>query len=429
MSDTSHETLHNAGQITIDAADIVSTNGIGFSVINQIAQIDLYEDLFSPFMTGTINLYESLDLLNLFPMVGEEMITLAFHTPTLDKIHYRKQQFYIYKMSDMTTVSDKGSVYVLHFMSVEAVVNLNTRISRTFSGRISDIATSIIKDVSNLHSAKDPLVEITKNSTKFTANYWSPMKCLNYLTGTAININNSPSYMFFENSHGLNFLTLDSLYALDSQHNFNQNNYTRDVNSATGTAVKEVMKDYAKIKDFSIPHGFDYIDRCMGGMYGSQLITTDPITKKYSSKNYAGIEDYTKYNHLNTNSLMSNKTIARSQQAMIYLPKHYGNFNGFVDVTNATSIQRRTSILKQAEAFKVMISVSGRTDYTVGVKVELSIQAKESLDIKDTKSVDFVASGFYLISAIHHKISRISHEVDMELIKDSLLVDINKGTK
>lgn len=423
------ETLQNAGEVILDIAQIISTNGVGFDVTNQLVQIDLYEDIFSPFIKGTITLLESIDLLNLFPLVGEEMITLGFHTPTCAPNHYRRQQFYIYKMSDMTNTSFKSNLYVLHFISIESVTNLNTRISKTFSGKISDIALDLLKGKTNLNTTKQVNVEATPNSTKFIANYWSPMKCLTYITSTSVNANKSPSYLFFENSQGLNFASLETLYDGEVIHTFQQNNYNRDVNTSTGSTNKQVLKDYLKIQDFYMPQGFDYIDRCMGGMYGSQLITIDPITKKYSSNNYAPLADFPQYKHLNTNSLISNNTMARSQQAILYLTKHYGNFSGYSDVTNASVIQQRTSLMKQAEAFKINISVWGRSDYTVGQKVYVELPAKQAEILNNNNTIDNVTSGNYLIAAAHHIINRVEHTMDVELIKDSLLIDINKGGK
>lgn len=422
------ESLSFAGQVILDGVQILTTNGVGFNVINQVQGFELFEDIFSPFITGTVTILESLDLLNLFPLVGEETIRLSFHTPTIDKIHHRNQSFYIYKMTDGQGSGDRSNIYVLHFISVESIVDMNTKLSRTYQGRVSDIARKLLKEPFALNTKKQINVEDCPSVTSFTANYWSPMKCINHIAGTAKNNNNSASYIFFENSQGLNFVTLDSLYAQSPMHMFQQNNYSRDIAKGTGSAMKDWAKDFQKIQDFHVPDGFDYIDRSRGGMYGSQMITVDPITKKYSSRLYGGNTDFTTLNHLNPNSLISKNAIARAQQKMIYMPKHYGNFNGYIDVTNASVIQQRTSLLKMSDACKVSISVLGRTDYTVGQKVYVEIPSKEPMWAEDKDHIDRVQSGNYLIGAIAHRVTRTSHMCDMELIKDSMLIDLNKGS-
>ena len=50
----------------------------------------------------------------------------------------------------------------------------------------------------------------------------------------------------------------------------------------------------------------------------------------------------------------------------------------------------------------------------------------EPVEKKDTDTLDAMLSGAYIISAINHYIDREKHGCVMELVKDSLLKDINK---
>jgi hypothetical protein len=50
-----------------------------------VLAITVYEDIFSPFISGSLTVRESFDLVNLFPFVGEEMIEIQIVTPTLDE--------------------------------------------------------------------------------------------------------------------------------------------------------------------------------------------------------------------------------------------------------------------------------------------------------------------------------------------------------
>ena len=74
------------------------------------------------------------------------------------------------------------------------------------------------------------------------------------------------------------------------------------------------------------------------------------------------------------------------------------------------------------------ISVLGRTDYTVGQKVFVDIQSKEMLVEGTADHRDMMLSGNYLVAAIAHRITPTAHMIDMELIKDSLMIDLNKGS-
>ena len=85
----------------------------------------------------------------------------------------------------------------------------------------------------------------------------------------------------------------------------------------------------------------------------------------------------------------------------------------------------RISLMKQAEANKLEITVPGRTDYTVGQKVSVTLNKIEPISANDTDITDKMFSGYYLISAVNHYITRESHECNMELIKDSLQLNLD----
>jgi len=89
------------------------------------------------------------------------------------------------------------------------------------------------------------------------------------------------------------------------------------------------------------------------------------------------------------------------------------------------------SQLRQAEATKIQIVVPGRTDYTVGQKVRVKLNKFNPIEGADSPedTVDNMFSGNYLISGINHFINREKHQCHMELMKDSFIVDLNKGGK
>ena len=101
------------------------------------------------------------------------------------------------------------------------------------------------------------------------------------------------------------------------------------------------------------------------------------------------------------------------------------------DVTNSKTIQKRTSQLQQAEATKISIVVPGRTDYTVGRKVRVKLNKFNPIESGDTEKdiTDNMFSGNYIISGINHFIDREKHQCHMELMKDSFIVDLDKGGK
>ena len=420
--------LNFAGEVSIDKCDITTSGGVKQDVAAQVIAISIYEDLFSPFISGSLILKESFDLVNLFPFVGEEMIDIEISTPTLDEKKNIKGKFYIYKLSDRELVGDKNIVYQLHFISIEAIIDLNKKISKVYTGSPADIVTSLVKDSFNgLQSQKEVFTEATTKDIKFISNFWSPVKAINFATSYAINKNQSPNYVFFENRFGFYFISLDSLYSNGVYQEFTYDKYTRD-KDAGGGDTKNVQEDYRRIDNITIPTGFDYMDRLRSGMFSSKVTTFDINKKQYNVKNYDSKSDFDNLNHLNKNPVIGDNAIFRSNALLINYPRDNSNFSGFGDSTNFKNLQKRISLMKMAEANKIEIVVPGRADYTVGQKVSVTLNKIEPASVKDNDQdlIDQMFSGFYLISAINHYVTRERHECNIELIKDSLQLSIDR---
>jgi hypothetical protein len=165
------------------------------------------------------------------------------------------------------------------------------------------------------------------------------------------------------------------------------------------------------------------------GMFASKLISHDILTKKYVSKNFDMLDEFNKQVHLNNYAVTSSNNIRRPNSLILDYHKYYGNFNNFGDVTNARTIQKRMSSLQQMSATKLQIVVPGRTDYTVGNKVVVNLNKFNPIELSDEQNdiLDNIFSGNYIISSVSHYIDRENHECRMELIKDSFIVDLNKG--
>lgn len=424
----SNETLKFAGDVNIDKIRIVTPTGFFQDIAAQVITIHVYEDLFSPFISGSLILKESLDLINLFPFIGEEYLELEISTPTLQSNNI-KGKFHIYKMTNREIVGDRSMVYQLHFISVESLSDLNKKISKSFAGKISDLVSKFITDqYDGLESKKAVFVEPTLNNTKYVSNYWSPVQNITYLCEQAVNQNKTPDFLFFENRDGFYFMSLESLYAGGLFQEFVYDKYTRD-DLPNGGSVRNVQEDYKRILDITIPVGFDYIDRIRSGMISSKMITYDITKKTYATKNYNMFQRFDQQNHLNKFPINSSRSVFRNNAAILTKSKAFGSMTGFGDVTDAKSIQERTSLMKLAEANKLEITVPGRADYTVGQKISVILNKMEPISNDDADITDKMFSGFYIIAAINHVITKQNHECVMEVIKESSQMNMNENTR
>ena len=195
--------LRYAGDVDIQSIVLTTSKGVFQDITAQVINIQFYEDIFSPFLSGSLVLKDALDLVNVLPFIGEEFVDIEIATPTLP-VGKIKGRYHVYKMTDRLLVGDRAVAYQLHFMSVESLVDTNKKISKVYSGKISDIVTTFIRDKNEgFESEKNVYVEPTRNSIKYISNFWSPSKNIQFLAENGLSEHKSPSYVFFENRHNV----------------------------------------------------------------------------------------------------------------------------------------------------------------------------------------------------------------------------------
>jgi hypothetical protein len=331
-------------------------------------------------------------------------------------------------MTDRKVLGDKQIFYMLHFCSFELLADANLKLSRSFDGKISDIATKLVK-TEILKTKLDFRVDETQNSVKYVSNYWSPYKNINYLLERAQNKDGTPNYVFFENRLGLNFVSLSNVFAKKNKDDYTFDAYQRKV-TPTGS-IQEPEKLFSRFLDYTIETGFDYIKRTNSGMFGSKMVTHDILTKKYSTQNFSMFNFFNGETHLNKYPVVSPDIVARNNANIYNFPKYMNNVNGFGDDGVQNWLQRRTSLMAQAQAYRMTAEILGRTDITIGEVIYITIYKSASISKSDDNNdlIDNLFSGRYLISALNHRITREKHEIHMECLKDSLIVNPATGKK
>jgi hypothetical protein len=420
------ESLRFAGDVSIRKLQLVSSNNFAIDITDQMIEIEMHEDLFSPFITMTIVVRESLDFINALPLRGEEIINVEFSTPTFTVENtIVKSKFYVYKLSDRQLLTDRNSVYALHCISYEALTDLNVKQSRAFKGNIGNIAESLIK-ADGLNTTKKYTIEPTKNATKYVSNYWSPIKNLNFIAANALNKNNSATYLFFENRSGFNFVSLDSLYSQKTYQVFTKDNYARDTEG--NLSFKNLDRDYKRILEFRVKTLYDSLKNTNSGAYASRLFAYDIVRKKYFAKDYTALNDFSKVSHLNTLPLYTKFKPVNPVNYIQNEVRHYASHNGFVDTSNILFEQSRNSAIQVLRSSVIEIEVFGRTDYTVGQKMRVEVPKPTVITKSDemntngsTGIIDNTYSGNYIVTAINHVISRSKHTCILELSKESMI--------
>ena len=104
----------------------------------------------------------------------------------------------------------------------------------------------------------------------------------------------------------------------------------------------------------------------------------------------------------------------------------FNDFPGNVSEKMGEIYGNRKSTLLDLTNVKMNITVPGRSDIEVGNIIYLKFPGLGPTSEKDMArdNIDINYSGYYLITAIHHRVTGLEHVMIMEVVKDSLKVDI-----
>ena len=425
MSDT--KALRRAGDVELKSIVLISSNGVVHNISPQVQAIELIENIFEPFTTGTVTVDDGIDLLNLIPLVGNELIKFEFNTPSFPDVYAYKRTFYIYSCSDKIKTKERDSIYQLRIISVEAAVDRGIRLSQTFRGAPEEIIKSIVYD-KGWGSQKDLYVEYTKNNITFISNWWIPTRCIEYATKRAINKNDSATYLFYETNAGFMFNSLDSLVTAPIVQNFAVDNYTNQpAENIDSTTKTNLDLDYHSVLKIEYQNGFDQFNRLSTGYYGGEVIAFDGNTQQYIHSR-AG-SNFEQENHLNKyDPVPISHTFGVTSGMIHYIPYVTQNFDGLnqgVDDTDIPVRAKRQQYLSRMQTSQATIKVYGRCDYFPGMVVSLTVPRDASLTKQDDVMYDQTTSGNYLVTSIKHIITGVRHTAIMQLMKDSYIFDVN----
>ena len=412
-----------AGEYNIVAVSISNLDGVAIDVLPQIQGIVIYEDLFSPFISGTLILKDAQDLPNAIGRLGYNVLNISVNTPGMAPEFAIDSFFFIYALADREVNTERTQTYQFKFISEEGIPDLKTY-SRYHSGRSEDIVMDIVRN--QLNSLKQVIYTPTESNIRFVSNYWSPSKSLTYISEHSLSSTvSAASYLFYENRHGFNFNPIDLFVPTEIPviQTFSQTDHFANLLISTdpSSVVRNIDLDYQKILELNIDESFNYLSDQMNGSIRTRMVYCDPVLKRFNiSRHNMTLNGENRI--LNDSRLYSNQTVTATP---------YKNYNGYRffntfdagDSSNIRTRQKRVSQLMTMQANKIEIEVFGRLDYTVGKKVMVDLNTLREIE-KTTDAdeiLDKTYSGQYIISAVSHRFRNDKHLATLELIKDSTL--------
>jgi hypothetical protein len=306
------KTIKYAGEYDISDLKLFTASGEVIRLDGLYQSLDIYENMFSNSLTGSIIFIDNNNLVMNGPITGQEYLTFKITTPGLDDfaIDFARKSMAVYKI-DARKAERGNEVVQLHFCSPELLRNERTRISKSYEGTISEIVATILSDEKYINSNKSLFIEETKGIKRYVCANKNPYSFIRDLTTEAISAENgSPNFVFFENTDGIHFRTLDSLYAEDIKGIFIASD-KGDINITEG-GITNIKEDLRRVLDYDIVSNNDTRQNIRQGMLASKTLSYNIFEKRCEVFKRDYFDDFYNFKRVSDNDESDNPIYNRA---------------------------------------------------------------------------------------------------------------------
>src|SRR5210317_27330 len=191
--------VRESNQFKIKELTLVTKAG-PIDISSIFVEINIYDSLLLPVINGSVSIIDSVGLSSKLIFDGSEAILINIAKDADSDIAEFKRSFRIYKQTNRQNENQSTESYILHFCSDELLFSDQQRINQSYTGKYSDIVEKIL--INYLKVRENNLGGIYENSVglrKVVIPNLRPLDAIDWCTKRAVDIRNSPNFMFWQN--------------------------------------------------------------------------------------------------------------------------------------------------------------------------------------------------------------------------------------
>lgn len=433
----------------------------------KVLEINIFESIFQPCMTGDITIIDADNMLANLPLVEGNIIDIHLGINEEDKIQQSvdgediKVAMEVIKItSRIKLVNQDVQTYNIRLASAGWSNNVRTRVSRAYTNqKYSDMVQDIFDSKFNIDGnmglygadsefksadVKSLDVEDTKGEFSVVIPRWKPIQCFNWLAGRSQNEKGTAvNYVFYEDKEQFNFKSISKLM----EGAISDTLYVKLEN-----VDKEDERNYHNIYSYSYEDTGDVLLNADNGTFGSRLIVHNMVTKEVDdhfpsgiwSLNYnihgypanqdefgmVGSDDFSyntefpKTSHTDNNPLIPeevSQTLSENpgNTRLMVRSTHRYQYDGLKTDHPEEWMRQRIMQKPQSKYIRLTINTIGNFKRKAGQMIKIKLPSPESERPKE----DARLTGKYLVTSVRRMFKPTVHEVIMECMKDSLGTD------
>jgi len=431
----------------------ILTGGLTYPITlkENLRELNYYEDIYSSTIYGELVLFDATNMISNLRLNGTEFIEFKIRKTRNDN-DFVQRVFRVYKIGNrLTDYAKNQEAFVVYFCSEEMMLSEKYRISKSYkNAQISDIVEDVLinylkltpkSDKTTTQRTKGYQIEPTTGLYDFILPNKKILETIHWLTIYSRPITNpGADFVFYENSSGYNFVSLQTLFSKQTpfkSYVFNPNNIT-----------PELYAQSVNVTGFEVIKFFDTLAATSDGTFTNRLISIDPLTRTYN------ITDFMYDDYLQSAKLLNKAPVTTSMQnrwgdTIYHGPADTRLESGALRIAAGNALEKqivmdpdsvandikiedfvpnRVAQLGLMNYMKIKLTIPGDTQITVGILLnftafDLKPTVYSNADGQSSKSPDLFYSGNYLVTAVRHIMKNTEMTTVIEMVKDSFGTD------
>ena len=441
----------NQSQFSILEASILSSSVQNedqlVDVSNNIVEVNLYENLYKPYIDCSIVLIDDFGLKNALGLQGTERLQLVLgdaenpETPVVVKV------FFFAKINDTKRMNERAELLSISMVEEHVYVDAIKQFSRSYTGQFEDIIESISEKELGKVIIKDSFEPSVQGPRKIIVPYLSPLEAIQWLRDRATTRTGSPIFLYSSlYSDGLIMSSLDGLLKRNVINEKLPLRYSSSIASVDDE--QDQLRPYYEIISFkeidaenslalyengAIGSYYASIDAGTGTISGDHISVRDILDEFYTNKL---ISDDTNQSIFDPSLIIDGKLSDEYNSMHIHQvvsSNTYNQFKGYHDETSLLGNENNLIESRLKAKNKVIRTFLKKNIIDIGMNGSLFFLGKVTVGRKlrvlflnsdvsgDEKSaldqIDKRKSGDYTILAIKHKLVNQKHTSILRLTK------------
>ena len=427
--------LKNGGEFNIIQADLILSTGKVVGLTASIMGLSIFEGINQFTITGTITIQDAFNLASFGPILGQEYLSLKIATPNFkgvgNMIDYSDNPLMVTSIDDRVDIGNGVQASTMTFCSREFVIDQRARVRRNLVGSYSSIVKTMLD--TDLASNKQLNIEPSADNKKMIAPNCKPLDVIAIATKNAVSQEFTAStYLFWESTKEFNFRTLGNMYSKQPVMTYEYS----VAGKRTKDGARDIMAELSAIEGYRITGSPDTVWNYATGIFSSELIVHDIISKSYEKHTYKYSDNFSNEQHLGPDPLANldpdGENVSSFPSVQYLKPVvGVGNDQSFEDENNqyvySTNrldlMQARKSQLSMLESgLQLNIDVIGTTVVKAGDIVQIIIPSVAAVKTTKNETEDMLYNGNFLIRSLRHDFDMVNHKhtMSMNVTKDAI---------